>query len=441
VSSFSYGQALAWLDSHIDFEKVAPNRASVPTLSPIVDTLAALGDPHRDYPAIHITGTNGKGTTTTLISALLADMGLSVGTFISPDLHRINERISILGQPVSDEHFARLMSRLRDVEEAIGITLTRFELLTVAAFLHFSDMGVEVAVIEVGLGGTWDSTNVIDAAVSVLTNVDLDHTAVLGDSVAAIASDKVGIFRSSGVAVLGTDDPVVSVIAQDRADALGCPLVMRGRDYSLDSNRLGVGGRVLSLHTPRAEYEDVVLSLHGIHQGANALVALVAVEEFFNRPLSEDVVRHVFANAAMPGRMEVLENFPLILIDGAHNPAGMRALVTTLDDSFNLIGERRVVVGMLTGREVPDMIDPLVAIGVSEFIVCEPMSPRKQSAQLIADYIVSQGARATIELDPREAVRVARERSNDEDQVIVAGSLYVVGDVRAALLALDYQHR
>ena len=175
----SYVEALTWLESHVDYERVAPNRREIPTLAPVVDTLAMLADPQHDYPSIHVTGTNGKGTTTTLTSALLGATGLRVGTFTSPDLHAVNERIAVNAEPVDDEEFITLLQRLADVESVSGISLTRFELLTVAAFLHFSDEGVDVGVIEVGMGGTWDSTNVIDSQVAVLTNVDLDHTAVL----------------------------------------------------------------------------------------------------------------------------------------------------------------------------------------------------------------------------------------------------------------------
>ena len=197
----SYVEALTWLESHVDFERLAPNRQPVPTLQPIVDTLALLADPQMDYPTVHITGTNGKGTTTTLTSALLSSTGLRVGTFTSPDLHAINERIAVNAEPVDDESLIGLLSRLADVESVSGVVLTRFELLTVAALLHFSDEGVDVAVIEVGMGGTWDSTNVINSNVAVLTNVDLDHTAVLGPTISAIANDKVGIFRSRAVGV------------------------------------------------------------------------------------------------------------------------------------------------------------------------------------------------------------------------------------------------
>jgi len=434
-------QANAWLESHIDFEKVAPNRADVPTLQPIHDTLAALANPHHDYPKIHITGTNGKGTTTTLTSMLLREFGLSVGTFLSPDLHHVTERIALNGEPIREEDFTKLMARLADVETATGIVLTRFELLTVAALLHFSDMGVEVAVIEVGLGGTWDSTNVIDAEVSVLTNVDLDHTAVLGNSVASIATDKVGIFRSTGVAVLGTINETVVEIAEAKAAQLNAPLLRLGSDFALERNDLAVGGRMLDLHTPLGEYHQILLTLHGIHQGMNALTALVATETFIGRAIDEDVVEAVFGLATMPGRMEVLEHYPLIMVDGAHNPAGIRSLVDTLDEAFHLSGQRRIIVGMLTGREIADMIEPLLELGVDEFVVCEPLSPRTQKADLIAAEIAARGGVATVVLDPREAMRYAREQSTDNDQIIVAGSLYLVGDVRAGLLALPFQHR
>ncbi len=176
----TYDHALAWLESHVDYERLAPGRRDSPSLQSVRDTLALFADPHRDYPIVHITGTNGKGTTTTLTSALLVATGLRVGSFTSPDLHHINERIALNGEAIGDDDFTSLLARLYDVERVSGIVLTRFELLTVAALLHFSDEGVDVAVVEVGLGGTWDSTNVVDGYVTILTNVDLDHTAVVG---------------------------------------------------------------------------------------------------------------------------------------------------------------------------------------------------------------------------------------------------------------------
>ena len=291
----SYVEALTWLESHVDFERVAPNRQEVPTLQPIVDTLALCADPQHDYPTIHITGTNGKGTTATLAGALLSATGLRVGTFTSPDLHAINERIAVNGEPIDDESLVLLLSRLADVESVSAISLTRFELLTVAALLHFSDEGVDVGVVEVGMGGTWDSTNVINSDVAVLTNVDLDHTAVLGTTIGAIASDKVGIFRSERIAVVATTNAIVVEIAQRRAAELGATLWLLDDSFVLERNDLAVGGRAITVRTPFETYDDVLVSLHGIHQGVNAATAIVAAEAFLGRALGLDVVSTTLA--------------------------------------------------------------------------------------------------------------------------------------------------
>ena len=248
----SYLEALTWLESHLDFERVAPNRQDTPSLQPIFDTLALLANPQQDYPCVHIAGTNGKGSTSTLTSALLSSTGLRVGTFTSPDLHALNERIAVNGEPIDDESLVGLVSRLADVETVSGLSLTRFELLTVAALLHFSDEGVDVAVIEVGMGGTWDSTNVIDSDVEVLTNVDLDHTAVLGTTIAEIALDKVGIFRADGVAIVATVDATVVQIARERAARLATTLWLLDESFFLEQNDLALGGRAITVQIGRA---------------------------------------------------------------------------------------------------------------------------------------------------------------------------------------------
>ena len=436
----SYGDALAWLESHVDFERVAPNRQTVPSLEAVHATLAALAEPHRDYPAIHITGTNGKGTTTTLVSALLAETGLRVGTFTSPDLHAINERIAVNGEPLDDDDLIALLGRLADVEAATGITLTRFEILTVGAFLHFSDEGVDVAVVEVGLGGTWDSTNVIDGSVSVLTNVDLDHTAVLGNSVEAIATDKVGIFRTGGYAVVGTAAASVVAIASERASSLASALALVGRDFVLEQNDLALGGRLLTVRTPFERYEDVLLSLHGIHQGANAATALAATEIFLGRALGDEVVRATLGSARMPGRLELVARQPMIVVDGAHNPAGVRALAAGLDGAFHVDGVRRCVVGMLNGRDVDDMVAPLVEAGFRAFYVCTPHSPRAMDAATVADAVRRAGADAEIFATSLDALDAARGDSTEDDLIVAAGSLYLVAEVRGALLGIASRH-
>jgi dihydrofolate synthase/folylpolyglutamate synthase len=436
----TYVEALTWLESHVDFERVAPNRQEPPTLAPIVETLATLAEPQRDYPTIHVTGTNGKGTTTTLTSALLIATGLRVGSFTSPDLHAINERIAINLEPIDDDELIAVLQRLADVESVSGISLTRFELLTAAAFLHFSDEGVDVAVIEVGMGGTWDSTNVIDSDVAVLTNVDLDHTAVLGPTIAAIANDKVGIFRAEGIAIVATTNAIVVEIAQRRVDELGAALWLLGDTFTLEQNELALGGRAITLRTPFARYDEVLVSLHGIHQGVNAATAIVAAEAFLGRALGEDVVGSTLARARMPGRMELISRKPMIVIDGAHNPAGVRALVATLDGAFHVEGERRCVLGMLSGRDIDDMVEPLVALGFTEFHCCAPHSPRAVPASVVADAVRRHGGVAYEHPSGTSALAHARERSTDEDLIVVAGSLYLVAEVRGEVMRVRSRH-
>lgn len=436
----NYLEALTWLESHVDFERVAPNRATVPSLEHIRTTLAMLADPHRDYPVVHLTGTNGKGTTTTLTSALLRATGLRVGTFTSPDLHAINERITLNGTPIDDDDFVTLLARLYDVESVTAIALTRFELLTVAALLHFSDEGVDVAVIEVGLGGTWDSTNVVDGDVTVLTNVDLDHTAVLGDTVAQIARDKVGIFRPEATAVLATTNAIVVEIATAKANELGATLWALSESFALESNELAVGGRSITLRTPYERYEDVLLSLHGIHQGVNAATAIVAAEAFLGRALGDDVVRETLGSARMPGRMELVARHPMIVVDGAHNPAGIAALCATLDGAFHVEGERRCVLGMLTGRDLDDMVEPLVALGFTEFLCAAPHSPRAVPAADVAAVVRHHGGVASEFSSVSAALANARERSGDDDLIVAAGSLYLVAEVRGEILHIASRH-
>lgn len=436
----SYAEALGWLEAHVDFERLAPNHQPVPSLAPIRDTLAQFADPQGDYPSIHLTGTNGKGTTTTLTSALLRATGLRVGTFTSPDLHAVNERIAVNGEPVDDEAFVGLMERLSDVEGVLDLRLTRFELLTVAALLHFSDEGVDVAVVEVGMGGTWDSTNVIDADVAVLTNVDLDHTAVLGNTIAAIASDKVGIFRAGAVAIVATTNAIVVDIATARAAQLEATLWLLGEAFVLHENELALGGRAISLTTPYETYDEILVSLHGIHQGVNAATAITAAEAFLGRALGLDVVTVTLAAARMPGRMEILSRNPMIVVDGAHNPAGVRALVATLDGAFDVRGERRCVLGMLSGRDLDDMVAPLVGAGFSEFHCCAPHSPRAVPVHDVVEAVERNGGVAFAHPNSRVALAHARERSSDDDLIVVAGSLYLVAEVRGDVLHVVSRH-
>jgi dihydrofolate synthase/folylpolyglutamate synthase len=306
--------------------------------------------------------------------------------------------------------------------------------------LHFSDEAVDVAVVEVGLGGTWDSTNVINGDVTVLTNVDLDHTAVLGPTVADIARDKVGIFRTAAIAVLATTNAIVTEIATQKATELGATLWQIENDFVLEENDLAVGGRSITLRTPFAHYEAVALSLHGIHQGVNAATAIATAEAFLGRALGDNVVRATLASARMPGRMELLSRHPMIVVDGAHNPAGVQALCDGLDGAFHVTGERRCVLGMLSGREVADMVAPLAAMGFSEFHVAAPDSPRAMPAALVTKALRDLGAVAHEHSSVALALAHARERSSEDDLIVACGSLYLVAQVRADVLGLASHH-
>jgi dihydrofolate synthase/folylpolyglutamate synthase len=352
----------------------------------------------------------------------------------------VNERIAVDATPIDDEALIGVLERLSDVETVTGIVLTRFELLTVAALLHFSDEGVDVGVIEVGMGGTWDSTNVIESDVAVLTNVDLDHTAVLGSTVGAIANDKVGIFRHDGVAVVATTNAIVVEIAQRRAEEVGATLWLLGDTFELEENELAVGGRAITLMTPYDRYEEVLVSLHGIHQGVNAAAAVAAAEAFLGRALGEAVVTSTLGSLQMPGRTEVIARNPMIVVDGAHNPAGVRALVATLDGAFDVRGERRCVLGMLTGRDLDDMVAPLVGAGFTEFHCCAPRSPRAVPVGEVAAALRRNGAVAFEHPSAKAALAHARERSTDDDLIVVAGSLYLVAEVRGEVLHVTSRH-
>lgn len=428
-------EALAWLDAHVDFESTMPTRRTLPSLDRMRALAALLGDPHTAYPVIHITGTNGKGSTAAMTSALLGAMGLSVGTYTSPNLSRVNERIARNGAPIDDEAFSDLLDSLARVESLMDEPPTRFELLTAAALLWFADEAVDVAVVEVGLGGTWDCTNIVHAAVSVITNISYDHTEVLGPTLEDIARDKAGIFTSGGRAVVGETDPVLVALFRAAGEAAGVQeLWVRGIDFACTANRLAVGGRLVDLRTPGTAYGEVLVPLHGSHQGDNAACAVAATEAFFGSPLPEDVVEEGLASVTVPGRLEVIGRHPLVLVDGAHNAAGMMVLARSLVEEFATDGETTAVVGMLTGRDPTAMLDALVSAGVRSVVACAPDSPRALPVGDVAAAAVALGMEVAVAGSPTEAVRQAVERSGPDDRVVVCGSLYVVADARDALL-------
>lgn len=423
-----YDRALRHLDAHINLEAKA-GRIEGLSLDRIGSMVSMMGDPHLAYPVIHVTGTNGKGSTTMLITELLRAHGLVVGTYTSPHLERINERIRIDGVPISDDEFAAAVTTVAGLESLVDGAMSYFELVTAAAFGHFSDVAVDVAVIEVGLLGRWDATNVVDAAVAVVTNVGRDHTDGVGDWRQAVATEKAGIIKENSLLVLGeTAADLVPIFTAE--PSLGS--IQRDLDFEVLENRIAVGGRGLDIRTPHRTYNDVFVALHGTHQGDNAAIALAAAEAFFGGPIEEELVAEAFAAVKVPGRFEVAGRHPLVLLDAAHNPDGARAAIETLGD-FGAERPRYLVLGLLQGRDIGEMLDALEADDAELLLVCEPDWPRRILAADIAK--VAQARQIPVEVVPsiEEAVERALSLAGDDDVVLVTGSNYVIGPARTLL--------
>ena len=389
-----------------------------------------LGDPQSSYPVIHLTGTNGKGSTARMLSALLGEHGLSVGTYTSPHLETLNERMTWNGSPIDDDSLADALLSLRVYEDHLGIELTHFEVLTAAAFRWFADVAVDVAVIEVGMGGRWDSTNVADGSVAIVTNVGLDHAEVIGPTRREIAVEKAGIVKPGATLVLGETDPALAdVFAAVPADQTW----VRDLDFGSERNLVAVGGRLVDVRTPSGVIDDVFMPLHGPHQGDNAACAIAGAEAFFARPLDADVVREAFAQVRVPGRFEVIRRQPFVVLDGAHNPDGARALITTLDEDFAGRRPEVLVVGFTEGRDPREMLEILDASSARRVLICPPPTPRALGVAVVMDVASALGAKAEGAPNVPAAVARAVEMVADDEFVLVTGSLYVVGDARRAL--------
>jgi dihydrofolate synthase/folylpolyglutamate synthase len=434
------GDALAWLDRHQNLERIlADTRLSPPDSARMRRLVDALGHPETAAPVIHVTGTNGKTSTSRAITALLMAKGLSVGTFTSPHLERINERLAVNGEPISDDELASVLSDLAGLEPFLAPDrFTWFELMTAAAFRWFADKPVDIVVLEVGLGGRWDATNVADATVAVVTNIGLDHVELLGPTRADVAGEKAGIVKPGSTLVLGEPDAgLLAIFAAEGPSQL----LWTGRDYTIARNDLAVGGRVLDIGTPLGEYDGVWLDLHGRHQGDNFAAALVAVEAFFAAPVEIRLVREAAASLRAPGRLEVMARHPLVILDGAKNLEGARAASQAIAEELaaQTVDSRILVVGLLAGKDPAEMLHALDAEAARLIVTCPPPSPRAQSAFVVAEAARSLRAPGAVlpevvEADSvAEALTVALDAAGVDDLVLVTGSLYVVGAARAVL--------
>lgn len=442
-----------------------------PTLDRISDLVDVLGEPQRTYPVIQITGTNGKSSTARLIESLLRERGLRTGLFTSPHLTTMRERIVIDGEPVGEEAFAAvhrdLLPYLEMIDGKHERRLSYFEVLTAMAYAAFADAPVDVAIVEVGMGGSWDATSVADPAVAVITPIGLDHTRYLGDTVEEIAGEKAGIVKAGAVAVLAQQPVAAAEVLLRRAVEVGAPVAREGFEFGVLQRDLAVGGQVLRLQGLLGVYDEVFLPLFGAHQAGNAACALAAVEAFAGGAASlpgadlsaatriaagEDyaggadgqldpaLVRSGFAKATSPGRLEVVRTGPTVLVDSAHNPAGMAATVAAVSEEF---GFTRLV-GVLAAagdKDVAGMLDELEPV-VAELVVTGNSAPRSMPPAELAEVAEGAFGAERVHVVPRlddaidRAIALAEETGEFQGTgVLITGSVVTAGDARILLRA------
>ena len=428
--------------SYLDSLGVDAMKSIGPSLHRIQAICAALDDPQRTLQAIHITGTNGKTSTARVATSLLVSAGLSVGTYTSPHLQTIRERICLNGVPISEDDFGEIFDHIspfvRSVEDDLGEALTYFEILTAMFFLWAAELPVEAAVVEVGLGGRWDATNVIAAPVAVVTNVGLDHTGLLGIERTQIAREKAGIITPEAVVVTAERAPDVLAVIAAEAETAGAELSVIERGFAVIDNRVALGGRYLSVRTNVRSYEDLFLPLHGAHQGVNAAVALEAATRFIPaKELDESIVEDAFASTFVPGRLETIRkersDDPTVVLDVAHNPDGVSALVNSLAEAFAFV---RVVfvVGILSDKDFRGMLSELARLDCT-LVFTEAKSVRSVPVDELRVAAEELGLTCEVIDDVAKAVDAAIAAADSSELVCVTGSHYVVGEARTHLLA------
>jgi len=427
-----------------------PETRLEPSLTRIRALCELLGEPQSAAPVIQLTGTNGKSSTSRMIDALVRSLGLRTGRFTSPHLQRINERIDLDGEPLSDEDFVRVYEEVtpfaRMVDERSEHPLSFFEMMVAMAYAAFADAPVDASIIEVGMGGAWDATSVADAKVAVITSVKVDHAEYLGDSPELIAAEKSGIIKPGGRAVFATQQPEVLDVLMARAMEVGAPVVREGVDFGVESRVPAVGGQQFTLAGLGGRYEDILLPLHGAHQARNAALALATVETFTGGdPLDVELVREAFGTVRSPGRLEVVRRGPTVLLDAAHNPDGVATMLATVQQEFSfspLVG----VLGMMADKDVDEMIrlfEPVLAHVVCTQNASDRCMPAEELARLATDVFGSERVSVAPRLDDAIAEGIERAESAEgyEDAigsggVLVTGSVVTAGEARTLLGAV-----
>ncbi|MDF3291215.1 bifunctional tetrahydrofolate synthase/dihydrofolate synthase [Streptomyces silvisoli] len=422
-------------------------------LDPSLDRMAALmdilGEPQRSYPSIHITGTNGKTSTARMIETLLRAFELRTGRYTSPHVQSVTERISLDGAPISVDRFVSTFQDIKPYVEMVDGSqphrMSFFEVLTGMAYAAFADAPVDVAVVEVGMGGSWDATNVVDGGVAVVTPIALDHTDRLGGTPGEIAVEKSGVIKQGATVVLAQQPVDAAQVLLRRAVEVDATVAREGMEFGVASREVAVGGQMLTLRGLGGEYEQIFLPLHGAHQAHNAAVALAAVEAFFGvgssraaRPLDIDTVRGAFASVTSPGRLEVVRRSPTVVLDAAHNPAGAQAAAEAVREAFgftHLVG----VIGPSGDKDVRGLLEAFEPI-FAEVVVTRNSSHRSMDVDELAAIAVEVFGSERVQVEPRldDALEAAITLAEEEGEyagagVLVAGSVITVGEARLLL--------
>ena len=423
-----------------------PEHRVAPSLGRVAALTELLGDPHRAFPVIQLTGTNGKGSTAAMIDALLRSQGLRTGRFTSPHVMDVTERIQIDGRPISPEGFDQIWTEIEpyvamvDQQAIDGVAMTFFEIITGMAFAAFADAPVDVAILEVGLGGTWDATNVADATVAVVTPIDLDHTHLLGSTVEEIATEKAGIIKPGSTAVLAGQSPAAARILMQRAADVGAAVQREGLEFGVLARNLGVGGQQLRLDSAAGPIEDIFLPLYGAHQAENAALALAAAEAFTGLQSTDpDVIREGFAAVEVPARLEVVRRSPPVLLDAAHNPHGATAAAAAMSEAFDfspLVG----VVAVMRDKNAEGILrayeDLFSVVVVTEVASTDRGMPAADLGEVAAGIFGADRIRVTPRMDDaiEEAIALAEEEGAASPGVLITGSVVAVGEARTLLV-------
>ncbi|MEW2406929.1 bifunctional tetrahydrofolate synthase/dihydrofolate synthase [Streptomyces griseoviridis] len=419
-----------------------------PSVARIAALMDLLGEPQRSYPSIHITGTNGKTSTARMVESLLGAFELRTGRYTSPHVQSVTERISLDGAPVSAERFIETYEDVKPYVEMVDdqqeYRLSFFEVLTGMAYAAFADAPVDVAVVEVGMGGSWDATNVIDGDVAVVTPIDLDHTDRLGGTPGEIAGEKSGIIKQGATVILAQQPVDAAQVLLKKAVEADATVAREGLEFGVVAREIAVGGQLITLRGLGGEYPGIYLPLHGAHQAHNAAVALAAVEAFFGvgsqrpDPLDLDTVRKAFAAATSPGRLEVVRRSPTVVLDAAHNPAGARVTAEAVGEAFDfsrLIG----VVGASGDKNVRGLLEAFEPV-FAEIVVTQNSSHRAMDTDELAAIAVEVFGDERVQVEPRlpDALEAAITLAEEDGEftgggVLVTGSVITVGEARLLL--------